>query len=91
MTDAFRNRVNELICDVGEGRREIGEVRDTIFSMVTSLEEELLEALRNARVRLGLIFTAEQRLFGMAYVQGCAKAGQDEIGAALAAVKEEKV
>jgi len=34
MPDTLRERVNELICDVSEGWREVGEVRDAILAWV---------------------------------------------------------
>ena len=45
----LRERVNELICDVSEGWREVGEVRDAILALVAEDRAALADALRHVK------------------------------------------
>ena len=58
----LRERVNELICDVSEGWREVGDVRDAILALVAEDRDELDKECTDRQLRIYALQAREAAL-----------------------------
>jgi len=87
--NTFEDGLHEEVATDGKWVKytDVDAEREAERKRTDALLAQCEEALRTACGRFDLITTARARGFAMAYCEGCAQAGCDEIDSALAAIR----